>query len=118
MVRRAFEEASVAELAGEATVCGYGFSADEDASGAAFDRLAFVGAVVDVHVVGAGRYFAAVFGIPNHDVGVGSDADSALAGKETEDLGRFGAGAIDEAVNVEFAGADAFRPQHGDAIFE
>ena len=110
MVRCAFEETSVAELAGEAAVFGYGASANQNACGAPFDRFAFIGIVIDIHVVGAGGNFTAIFGIPDYDIGIGADADGAFAWEEAEDFGGFGAGAVNEAMDVELPGANALCP--------
>ena len=85
--------------------------------GHARHRHALEDVVVDLLVMGLGRDGAAGLGIPHHDVGVGADADRALARVDVEDLRGVGRGDPHELVGRQPAGSHAIVPEDRHAIF-
>src|ERR1017187_1620861 len=72
---------------------------------------ALVGGVVHVHVVGGGRDRVGAVGIVDHDVGVRSRRDDALAGEQPEHLGRRGRGDVHPAPERDLAHIDALEDE-------
>ncbi|MNH06205.1 hypothetical protein D3C79_655660 [compost metagenome] len=83
------------------------------AHGAAFEN-------VEVHllVVGFGGDGAGALRVPQHQVGIGTHADSALAREQVEDFRRVGRGQRDEFVHRQTPAVDPGIPQYCHAVFD
>ncbi len=84
-----------------------GAAAGEDGFGGAFDLDAFKHGIVNAHVVGFRAYDFFVIGIEDHEVGVGTNGDGALAGVETEEFCGSGRDKLDEAVRRKMFAVDS-----------
>lgn len=107
MSRFAVEELAAAGVADESTVARGNLAADGDDVRAAFDFPAFKGAVIDIHMMRLRGNFAAIIGVINHQVGVGTGLYGAFAGKKSKEFGGLRAGGIDELMQVDAAASHA-----------
>src|SRR5262249_26120299 len=85
-------------------------------AGAAADLHALEDVEVDLLVMGPGGDGAGRLGVPDHDVGIGADADRALARIDVEDLGGVGGGPAHDLFPRQPPGAAPMAPPHGHAV--
>src|SRR5229473_2126851 len=83
----AFQKASIAALAFELAVSNHHVSARQDGVDEAFDGLAFISAVVDIHVMSVNRECLFFISIEDYDVGVRTHSDCAFLWKQPEHFG-------------------------------
>src|SRR5258705_12703784 len=114
----ALQELSVAQLADELSVAHLHFAADSNRSRSAFKVPTFEGAVVDVHLLRLGRDLASVIGIIDHEIGIASQCDGALAREEAEQLCGLRATGVDESVQIDSPALDPVRVHQIHAIFD
>lgn len=114
----ALEETTAADRPAKLSVAHRDFSPHRNEGRTPFDGPAFEGVVVDVLCLGLGREFAAVSGIVDDKVGIGSRLDDALAWVEVEDFGRIGAGHRNQLLEGEAATRDAIGVEEVDPIFD
>src|SRR5690606_2102094 len=82
------------------------------------DLHALEGAVVDVHLVCRGADLSPVVRVVDHQVGVRSHGDGALAREEPEELGGVGRRHLNEALETEVAAAHAVRVKQVHAVLD
>src|SRR6188474_2890757 len=109
MRRCPLQKSSVAQLADEFSVAHLHLAADSNRRWSAFELPAFESAVVNVHLLGLGRNLAAVVGIIDHQIGVASQGDGALAREEAEQLCGLRTTCVHECVQIDSTTLDAIR---------
>src|SRR5688572_4950412 len=82
----ALQKLSVAGLAFKVCAVDHDPAARKHRLDDAFDLLAFVRVVIDVHVTGLDAERLFLFRIEDHDVGVGADSDRSFLRKQSEHL--------------------------------
>ena len=75
---------------------------------------------VEVHllVMGLGREGTCALGVPQHQIGVGANADGAFAWEQVEDLRRIGGGDGNEFVHGQATCVHTGIPQHRHAVLD
>ena len=105
-------------VADELAIAGLDFAAHGYDAGAAFDGQAFEAVVVVIGVLSFDADRAAIRRIINYEVGVATDRDGALARVEAEEFCSAGAGAIDEAFEIDAVALHAVGVEEIDAILD
>src|SRR5690554_2086523 len=114
----AAQQLAPAGVAHELAVLRRYLATNGDHAGAAVYLHALETGVIGVHGVRLGADGAAVAGVVNHDVGVGSHGDDPLLRVETEYLRRSGGRRADEALEAETAAANAVGVEQVHAVLD
>lgn len=87
-------------------------------AGDATHGLAFEDVEVHLLMVRGGRDGPRALRVPQHQVGIGADAQGALAREQVEDLRGVGRGQGDEVLHRQLAAVDPFVPEHCHAVLD
>ena len=117
----AFDEGAIAGATDIIAFVDHDLAARQHGLGVALHLEAFIGAVVDIGVMGpavkgADHLFARR--IEDHDVGIAADGDGALFRKQAENLRRRGRGQLDEAIERDMPLADAIMVDQAHAALD
>src|SRR5262249_13126033 len=74
--------------------------------------------VIHVHMVHLCADRLALLGVPDHDVGIGTDCNRPLAGVKTKNLGGVGGHQLDKSGGIEVPFVDAIMPHDLHAVFD
>lgn len=117
-VGRAVDELAFAVLAEPNLAVDEALAAQIDLLRDTLDRHAFIDVIVGLHVVGAGADGMRLVGIPDDNVGIGSNGDGAFLWITAENFGWIGAIEFDKAVGRDFAAVYAQMPHDHQAVFD
>src|SRR6185312_8029590 len=84
--RPSFDELPVASLTLELALIDYHFAARQNGFNNAANGTTFIGAIVDIHVVGLRADCLVSVRVKDHDVGIGANRDSSFFRKHPEHL--------------------------------